>query len=148
MSGKTHVYVGPYAEWLVPGSLTVTWVDLDGRRHRGKRAEVWTKELHEIVQAGRLNLNLTNCTPQVRSRSKVKRYQVCAYPGVTPGGARGRPVASTDNDSANVIDLTEVDREAEIDWFRRSFRTEVDALTTYFETPLRAIRWGYIAYYS
>jgi hypothetical protein len=143
-----HVYVGPYAEWHVPGSLTVTWMDLDGRRHRGKRAEVWTEELHEIIQAGRLKLNLTNFTPVVRGRSKVKRYQVCAYPGVTPGGKRGRPVASTDDDAADVIDLTEVDRGEEIEWFRRSFRAEVEALTVYFETPLQTVRWGYIAFYS
>jgi hypothetical protein len=144
MSSTFTAYVGPYAEWLVPGKLTVTWESFSGdQQFEAARACVWTEELGEIVASGGLGLNIgMNGTPPVLIR-KVEYYRVCGFPGVGPGGKRGRTMAWSDSDD-DVLDLTAVDRRGEIAWFKRTFKKEMAVLTEYFQTSLSAVRWGYV----
>jgi hypothetical protein len=141
MSSTFFVHIGPYAEWLVKPRTTY---------HRAQDLEVdcalgWTDRLDEIVSKGKLTVNINGMSyPPSVLTAEGEYVRVCGYP-VGSAGLR-RMSWSENNTELAVMDLSEIDRAAEMEWFARTSALELSALSEYFNRPVHAIRWGYVGH--
>ena len=148
MSSTFSIHIGPYAEWLVSGDLTVTWENHLGDEFEARLATVWTEALDPIVERGMVTVNLNGMydPPQVVVDGH-EHFRVCGFPSsqANAGGSLPRRMGWDEDDSEfHLVDLSGIDREAEMAWFARTFKPGLDALSEYFKTPIHAVRWGYV----
>jgi hypothetical protein len=152
MSSTFSVHIGPYAGWLVSGSLTVTWEDGSGEEFEGKLATVWTEELDPIVERGLVTVNINGMyNPPCVVIKRREHFRVCGFPSdlANTGGLLPRRMGWDEDDREfNVVELTAIDREAEMEWFARTFAAGLAALSDYFQTPAHAIRWGFVGIHT
>jgi hypothetical protein len=133
MSVHQNFFVGPYASWLVkvgkhPEDLSETLFE----------RLIETRILHWQTFMGEL--------PAVRrGRARYDRYTFMPQ-AERSGGPRG-PRFFSDCDGADLLDLTDVNQRAEIDWFAEAFREELRVLAEYFGGPPE-LGWGLVQWLS
>ncbi len=130
MSFTQHLFVGPFAEWLVPegNAQGLPPTDEDG----------------EPLFAGRLRCNAQPGEPPDVVKVGRKRYHhFCYVPARMPPKRatyfEGEPALP------GVLDVTEVDRQAKIDWFASKFEGELRALEEFYRAK-PTFRWGLVCW--
>ena len=83
--------------------------------------------------------------PQPIVQGGVAHERYCFMPYVIRPGGPGRPFRLEDVGCSDVLDLRSLDVEAEIDWFVRSYRAELEKLAARFVQE-GMIRWGLVKF--
>jgi hypothetical protein len=128
------LYIGPYAEWLVPAA-----------KHQGGE---WNRStLDNLVEKGGLcyRANMGEIPTLQKGHSLFYHYTFRPR-GERAGNESTRPNRRMLFDGDGVAgfdmqDLTEVNSQEEINWFAESFREELRSLADHFGEPA-ALRWG------
>jgi hypothetical protein len=129
----TFLYIGPYAEWVVPEEHDEEWTaDEDA---------TWEK----LLDAGQLVWNIGNDWLHVeRDGKRFLRY--CAMPQEVRAGPDRSMHFKWDHSGEPeemATDWTKLDQQAEIQWFHQAFRAELkEAAALIGEPP--AMRWGLV----
>jgi hypothetical protein len=138
VADTSYLFVGPYAEWLVPPEL---W-DLrfiSPQPGRGRRALVWNQDTND-------NYNLT----VVVKRERFYRY--CAMPCKKRAGHPKREMLLlwyfTMRDCPPFLaeDWSEIDRQAEVEWFRSAFAEELQQSAEQIGSE-PSFRWGLVHWF-
>jgi hypothetical protein len=130
-----YLFLGPYAEWLVPE-----------RKHRPGFRET---PLAETLLGGWVLYlqHFLGDIPQVK-RGRTLYYRYTFMPQQErPNQPKRRMCFSPDDYWPEAEDLTEIDRQAEMNWFAKEFGEELRTLATHFGGP-PAIRWGLVGWSS
>jgi len=126
-----NLFVGPYAEWLIPEGKNhgLPPSGKDGERLFQERLMCYVEEPGQAFKVG----------PQ-------DHYRYCYMPDAPNDPGRevyfgGKPAWPP------VLDLTKLDRQKEIDWFATAFAEEFKTLAQYFGGP-PSLRWGIVCWLS
>ncbi len=148
MSRKMFLYIGPYAEWLVPLGRTFWPTEPWPRpKVRSEEAKSWDR----LLDGGQLDWALSEgeeC-PQVQVQGQTFG-RVCAVPKEERSGRPDRPMlliwSSTTppgGPGQMMTDWTTLDRQAEVEWFRATFAAELAEVVRLSKLE-PAFRWGLV----
>jgi hypothetical protein len=130
----TSLYVGPYAEWLVPLERSFGPPPTSPRSPKVVLSEE-EKSWDRLLDGGLLGwpFNEGEDLPQVEVQGR-RFVRICAVPLQTRAGQPDRPLFLAGGtlgppggwDPRQMVnDLTTLDREVEIEWFRTAFAAEL-----------------------
>ena len=153
----TTLYVGPYAEWLVPVERDGLWpAPTNPRSSKGVRSEE-DKSWDRLLDGGQLGwtFNEGEDMPQVEVQGRqFVRY--CAVPLEARAGQPDRPLLLAGDGlgppggsepQQMATDLSALDRQAEVEWFRAAFATELDEVVR-LSGFAPSFRWGLVYWRS
>jgi hypothetical protein len=121
MSTRPNVVIGPCAEWLVPRERTSDCVDdhpiLEELRH----------VLYHVKSEGEL---------PVVTRDGAEYVLFAFWPGEQRDGHPDRDLWHSNSGSLGwhvaAVDLSKIDRRAEVRWFASAYKVELKRLTAHF----------------
>ena len=153
MPGTAYIFVGPYAEWLVPQQARFPeagQADLESEDRDSSQPD--------LLEDGRLfwNISYLSADPPRVEQGGQTLYQYCCGPLEPRPGAGRSPMlfrfGERFDDASHlefaVVDLLQDDRKAEVRWFREAFSDELGFLESRVFGAPPQFGWGLIGMWS
>jgi hypothetical protein len=143
VNGWQYLYVGPYAEWLVPDNKRSRAFGSSEVRDRLRDVLAWNFGVRGKLRGLRYGVGVGK---QAKKRASLCRH--CFVPKVERPGAPDRLLfAFGAAPVMDVLDLGAVDRAAEVAWFGEAFAEELRALAEYFGAA-PTLHWGLVHWFD
>jgi hypothetical protein len=130
MSRMINAFAGPYAEWLIPRDCTSNWVN----------------ELPILEATG--GLSYVACQGELVTViiDGVEQVRFTFWPDERREGCPARDFYhGSFGWHAATVDLSAVDRQAEVRWFAKTFKEDLKQLAAHFGSEPQ-LRWGMLAW--
>jgi hypothetical protein len=134
MSVCQNLFVGPFAEWLVPEGETRGFPP---RNKSGDR-----------LFGNKLSCNVGLGEPETMVMGKKRYHRYCYVPYKNQRNRKGRPMSFGGQPAwPEIQDLLDIDRQAELDQFAKRFSKELKLLAQKFGAEPK-LRWGLVCWAS